>query len=149
MKHVCIMSEIETAREKFFAFLLRKTCTEKQALEFLEKLRISDDEISALMREAQEIGLVDDDAYALLFAQGHDSWGDAKIKFELSRRGINSESVNYALENITPELERAREIFDSLRKSCEDRKIRSRLISRGFSSRVINRILRNVSEIDY
>lgn len=86
------------------------------------------------MSEAEGMGLVDDLGYARLFADGHLSWGNAKISYELSLRGISRENVRLALEDIADERERAREIAEELRKSgLEERKIRARLRSKGFS----------------
>ena len=87
------------------------------------------------MNEAEETGLIDDLAYARLFADGHSSWGNAKISYELSLRGISSENVRLALEDIADESERAGQIAEELKKTgLDERKIKSRLISRGFSA---------------
>lgn len=140
---------MDELREKFFDFLLKKTYTEKQAQEFLNKLKIPDDKKDFLMREAQDMGLIDDEAYANLFAEGHESWGNAKISYELSQRGIQKENINIALENIPEEFERVKEIYDSLKNTYDDKKIQSRLLNRGFSLRAINKILKNKNDIDY
>ena len=126
------------AREKFFAYLLRKTSTRKQAQEYLRRMKLPE----SLMSEAEEAGLIDDGAYARLFADGHASWGNMKIEYELSLRGVSRENIRLALDDIADESERAREISESLRKSgIDDRKIKSRLISRGFTNRAVNEAL--------
>ena len=120
-------------RKIFFSRLLRKTSTRKQAEEFLLRLHLSEELHDSLMNEAEETGLIDDLGYARLFADGHSSWGNAKISHELSLRGVSRENIRAALEDIADESERAREIAENLRKSgLEERKIKSRLISRGF-----------------
>ena len=140
---------MDELREKFFDFLLKKTYTEKQAQTFLNKLKIPDDKKEFLMREAQDMGLIDDEAYATLFAEGHESWGNAKISYELSQRGIQKENINIALENIPQEYERVKEIYDSLKNIYDNKKIQSRLLNRGFSLRAINKILKNKNDIDF
>ena len=95
-----------------------------------------------LIDEAEDAGLIDDLGYARLFADGHVSWGNAKIAYELGVRGVSRENVRIALDEIDDEEERAREISESLRKSgLDERKIRARLISRGFSSRAVYEVL--------
>ena len=127
------------SREKFFAWLLRRPCTKKQAREYLHKMKFPE----PLMDEAVDAGLIDDEAYAKLFADGHTLWGNMKISYELSMRGVSREDINLALDEIADESERAREIADSLRESgIDDRRIKSRLISRGFTNRAVNEALR-------
>ncbi|MBQ3346766.1 MAG: RecX family transcriptional regulator [Synergistaceae bacterium] len=128
----------DDTREKFFAFLLRRPCTRKQAVEYLSRMKFPE----TLIDEAEDAGLIDDLGYARLFADGHVSWGNAKIAYELGVRGVSRENVRIALDEIDDEEERAREISESLRKSgLDERKIRARLISRGFSSRAVYEVL--------
>ena len=127
------------SRDKFFAYLLRKTSTKKQAREYLHRMKLPE----SLLDEATDAGLIDDLAYARLFADGHTSWGNAKISHELSTRGVSRENIRSALDDIADESDRAREISGSLRESgVEERKIKSRLISRGFTDRAVNEALR-------
>ncbi len=128
------------ARDKFFAWLLRKTSTRKQAREYLLRMKLP----LSLMDDAVDAGLVDDEAYARLFAEGHTSWGNAKISHELSVRGVSREDVGVALEEIADESERACELVAAWRKSgVEDRKIVSRLLSRGFTNKAVRSALSN------
>lgn len=95
------------------------------------------------MSEAEDAGLIDDSAYARLFAEGHTSWGNAKISYELSIRGVSRENIRLALDEIADESERAREISEGLRESgIDERKIAARLMSRGFTNRAVNEALR-------
>ncbi|MBQ6972610.1 MAG: RecX family transcriptional regulator [Synergistaceae bacterium] len=129
----------EDARGKFFAHLLRKTCTRQQAKEYLSCMKFPE----SLLNEAEDAGLVDDLAYARLFADGHASWGNAKISHELAMRGVSRENVRLALDEIADEADRAREIAEGLRRSgLEERKIRARLMSRGFSGRSVSEAVR-------
>ena len=125
-------------RNKFFAYLLRRPCTEKQAREYLRKMKFPEQ----LVDEAVYSGLIDDSAYARLFADGHSQWGNMKISYELSRRGVSRENILIALDDIADEAERAREIAGGWRESgIEDKKITARLMSRGFTSRAAREAL--------
>ena len=126
-------------REKFFSYLLRRPCTYKQAREYLRKMKFPEE----LLDEAQNLGLIDDLSFAKLFADGHLRWGNIKISYELSIRGVSRENIRIALDEIADESERAREISDGLRESgLDERKIKSRLISRGFTNRAVNEALK-------
>ena len=123
------------AREKFFAWLLRKTPTRKQAREYLLCMKLPE----SLLDSAVDAGLVDDEAYARLFAEGHTSWGNAKISRELSVRGVSQEDIRLAIDDIADEAERACELMDAWRnEDVEDRKIQARLLSRGFTNRAVS-----------
>ena len=129
-------------REKFFAFILKRPCTHKQANEYLSRMNINDDVIDSLMNEAESSGLIDDLTYAKLFAEGHSSWGNLKITYELSSRGISRENINIALDDIDDEVSRACELADSWKRMNVDaKKITARLMSRGFTSRAVRSAL--------
>ena len=137
------MSGYDEAREKFFSFLLRKTCTRKQAEEYLNRQKLPEGYYDAIMNEAEETGLIDDLTYAKLFAEGHLSWGNAKISHELGMRGVSRNDIETALDDTENEEKRAAELAEAWRKSgIEERKITARLISRGFA----NRAVRSVTE---
>ncbi len=120
-------------REKFFDFLLRKPSTQKQANEYLSRLKVPENYREVLMNEAENLGLIDDFAFARLFVDGHLTWGNAKISYELGARGVPREYIRAALDEADDEAERAAEIAEDLRRSgIDEKKIRSRLISRGF-----------------
>lgn len=129
------MSEL---REKFMNAMLRRATTRKQAREFLLKSRAGEEEIEALMSEAEGMGLIDDEAYARLFVEGHLQWGNLKIGHELSMRGVSREEIEIALDEAEAEEERARELAESWRRGgVEERKIGTRLAGRGFTSKAV------------
>ena len=129
-------------REKLFNYLLRRPSTKSQSYEFLKREKLSDSQINFLIREAKESGLIDDLAYSQLFIDGHLSWGNAKIFYELESRGVSSEIIDEALNYSQDEISRARDLAETWRISgLDDRKILTRLRSRGFSSRAVSAAL--------
>ena len=129
--------KFDELREKFFGELLRKPATRKQAYELLKKYGAGEF-AERLMREAEDSGLIDDAAYARLFADGHLQWGNLKIAHELSMRGVDSEDIAIALDEAEDEGKRACELAEFWQKSgIEDRKIQSRLLSRGFTNKAV------------
>ena len=126
--------EIEKFREKFFNFLLKKPCTSGGAAEYLSKHNLPEHLCDLLLNEAEKLNLIDDSAYAKLFIDGHLTWGNAKIIYELTTRGVSREEINEALDNSEDEISRASELADGWRKlGIDERKIINRLLSRGFS----------------
>ena len=131
-------------REKFFDFLLKKPCTSGQAAEYLSGLDLPEEIFDSLMDEATNMALIDDSAYAKLFADGHLSWGNAKIIYELSMRGVSRDEINEALDECEDERSRARVLAgDWLKIGLDDRKIMNRLLSRGFSRSSAVKAVRN------
>lgn len=123
----------ELLREKFMKFLLKRPCTKRQAVAFLE--RQGTEEIDDLLAEAEGMGLIDDEAYSRLYISGHLSWGNRKIAYELEARGVSREVIRDALDDSDGEEERASELAENLRRSgLDERKIASRLLGRGFSN---------------
>lgn len=137
-------NDYDELREKFFSFLLRRPCTHQQAYEYLSRQKMNEDVIASLMNEAEDTGLIDDLTFAKLFAEGHLSWGNLKIAYELGMRHVSRENINTALDEIDDEVSRACELADSWKNmNIDGKKITARLISRGFTSRAVRSALRD------
>ena len=133
--------EFAELREKFYKALTKKPMTTQQAQEFLGRRKVPGKVIDLLLHEAENIGLIDDFSYSKLFIEGHLHWGDAKILYELSARGVSRENINQALDESDSEPQRACELAQSWRDyGLDERKIAARLRSRGFTNRAINAI---------
>lgn len=131
-------------REKFFNFLLKKPCTLKQAEEFLCGLEISEEQKNILLNEAGDMGLADDLTYAKLFIEGHLTWGNMKIIYELSKRGVSRENINAALDDAEDEISRANKILKGWENSftpADSKKIINRLLNRGFSHKTARTVI--------
>lgn len=137
-------NDYDELREKFFAFLLKRPCTHQQACEYLSRQKMNEDVIDSLMNEAENNGLIDDLTFAKLFAEGHLSWGNLKIAYELGMRHVSRENINAALDEIDDEVSRACELADSWKNmNIDGKKITARLINRGFTSRAVRSALRD------
>ena len=123
--------------------MLKRPCTRKQAEDFLLRSKLPERYMNLLMAEVEDSGLIDDLTYAKLFIEGHLSWGNAKINYELNSRGVEREDIDAALNESQDEISRAIEIVESLRKSgLSELKMRTRLLQRGFSSKSVREALR-------
>jgi len=97
---------LEASREKALSMLERRAYTKK---EMVDKLcRVTDGDTARLAAEQlEDVGLIDDEAYALQFA--HDLIesrmpGPIRLRMELARRGIDDETADYAIEMAEAEL---------------------------------------------
>ncbi|MDO4786278.1 MAG: regulatory protein RecX [Fretibacterium sp.] len=126
--------------------LTRKPHTEREVLERLLERGLASEEAEGLLEEFRMLQLLDDTAYSRLFAEGHEGWGNDRIDYELSRRGVSREDIRTALSEVD-EQERARELVgDWLDRGMELKRIIGRLRARGFSGRTINSVTREDDE---
>lgn len=131
--------ELAELREKFYNALMKKPLTITQAREILSCTKANDEIIALLINEAENTGLLDDFAYSRLFIEGHLHWGNAKIFYELSAKGISRENISSALDESESESKRACELAENWRDyGLDDKKITARLRSRGFTNRAID-----------
>jgi regulatory protein len=116
-------------RKELFVRLRRKGC-ERSTTE-------------ALLNRYEELGLIDDRAYAILFVDGHPDWSVRRIRDELRSRGIPSDFILEAIEEADiDEEERAVRLAEGWRSvGIEPRKIEGRLFRRGFPGDVVYRAL--------
>ena len=67
-----------------------------------------------------------------------DLWGNNKILYELSSRGISRQNIQTALEESEDEDLRANKLFESFKQQgMDNKKITNRLLSRGFSHKAV------------
>lgn len=130
-------------RAYLYKLLSGRPCTRREIVERLALKGLNHDEAKALADEFCGIGLIDDEMYARLFAEGHESWGNDRIRYELRRRGVTDRMIALALED-GDELEKARPLVDAWRsQGLAWEKIAARLVRRGFSSRTLRGLEKN------
>ena len=130
-------------RDALCRFLLSRLYTEHEAGERLKKMGMGLREARAIIKDFRGMGLLDDVAYAQLFAEGHEDWGVARIRFVLDKRGISKERLDLALEEYEAKDEpKARRLAQNWREQgLEPLKIAARLSRRGFSNKTIGRVV--------
>ncbi|SMG21131.1 regulatory protein RecX [Dethiosulfovibrio salsuginis] len=96
-----------------------------------------------LLDRYEELGLIDDQVYAVLFVDSHPDWSIRRISDSLREKGVSRDFIAYALEEgEIDEDQRAAELVRGWRPSVEDRRIVGRLERRGFPRSVIFRAVR-------
>ena len=139
----------DTARNWLFRLLMRRSYTCHEAARRLKERGVDETEAAALLSEAQEMGLLDDAAYARLFAESHGAWSNKRIAYELGHRGVSDEDIQAVLEELADEEDRLQPFVASWRKSgLEERKIVARLYRKGFSGRAIRTVCQNLDDDD-
>lgn len=98
----------------------------------LRRAGVSDDECCSTLDDLADAGLQSDARFAEARARGlaAKNSGDALIRNDLRRHGIDAELIEGMLETLEPERERAARIFE--RRGGSDRALRY-LAARGFS----------------
>ena len=139
----------DDVRDWFFRLLVTRSCTSCEARRQLREREVDEDMTEALIAEAQEMGLLDDTAYARLFAESHGAWSNKRISYELGHRGVSDDDIQTGLEELTDEEERLQPFVDSWRKSgLEERKIIARLYRKGFGGRAIRAVCQGQDDFD-
>ena len=149
---------VEKAAEKAVSYINIKPRTGQQVKKYLKDKGYEEDIISEVVEQLKEYRYIDDMEFALLyFRYGFEKGrGVSRIRRELSEKGVSSEIIDIAyeeLEEIPDQLEMAMEIgrnvitgidlenmdFDAKRKL--QAKLGRRLMSRGFSSDVVYKVI--------
>lgn len=124
-------------RTYLYRLLSGRPYTRREVVERLARGGADRNEAVTLADEFCDIGLIDDETYARLFVEGHDSWGNDRIRYELRRRGVDDDTIASALSG-GDEYEKARPLVVSWSaQGLEWNKIAARLARRGFSSRTL------------
>ena len=139
----------EDHRLWLFGFLSGLPRTEQEVRNRLSTRGVEGEEREALIHEFRELNLLDDAAYARLFAEGHENWGCDRVAYELSRRGVSREHIASALEGRDEEPQ-ARTLAEGwTAEGFESRQVAARLRRRGFSAKTIGSVLRVRGEIPW
>lgn len=148
-------------RESAVRYLGVKPRTRKQVISYLQRKGFEEDEIIETANELEEYHYIDDFNYSVMyFEYGFEKGrGIARIKRELSEKGVDSEIIDEAyeeLENVPDQYDAASDIAAGILRGIdideleyeEKRKLQAkigrRLVSRGFSSDVVYKVINNL-----
>jgi regulatory protein len=89
--------------------LARREHSERSLRERLQRAGVAPDDAEAVVEELRHAGLVDDGRFAEVRARvlAEGGKGDAAIRFELERAGVDAAQIEVALGGLDPERERA------------------------------------------
>ncbi len=145
-----ISSDIEFYKAKSRAYnILSYRAHSKKELEEKIKRKTGISNPEKVVSKMEEIGLIDDKKYALEYASHlfkNKLYGIKRIAFELSKKGISKENINFAIENLDMnEYENIQKIVSkkNIQDEKEKKKTIANLIRRGYSWEKINSVLNN------
>lgn len=97
---------IDEAREKILMFCSYRDRCRKEVEDKLYEFGMEEADREKLSRELEELNIVDDKRFALLFTSGRSrikKWGKIKIRYSLKRYGISDSNIKNALDSIPEE----------------------------------------------
>lgn len=138
----------EGLKEKALKHLLYKMRSEKEMRLFLkEKHDAKVEEIEEIIAYLYSYNYLDDEKYAIAFIKDKLNFspiGRVKMRYELVQKGIESESIDFLLEDYYPfenEIAVAKKLLlKKGRMSYDESKNKRYLYSKGFSNTAINRV---------
>ncbi|MBE6905041.1 MAG: regulatory protein RecX [Ruminococcaceae bacterium] len=143
-------TELKKAKDKALTLLSYKEYTTHQLEDRLLR-HVQDDAAQQAVRRMEELGLLDDDDYAVRFARDlsqRKQFGILRIRQEMRRRGLSEEQISYAVSLLedNPE-EQVRELLEKKYPAAwEDEKVKRRafsaMVRMGYRTEDIRRVLR-------
>lgn len=138
----------EGLKEKALKHLLYKMRSEKEMRLFLkEKHDAQVEEIEEIIAYLYSYNYLDDEKYAIAFIKDKLNFspiGRVKMRYELVQKGIESESIDFLLEDYYPfenEIAVAKKLLSKKgRMSYDESKNKRYLYSKGFSNTAIDRV---------
>ncbi len=148
------MAESEKSRQHWEAILARLTATPRCRAGLERRLRdrgCPAETAQELLDRFEEIGLIDDKAYGLLFVDSHQDWGPLRLKGELRARGLAPEVIQQVLEEgEIGEWQRGALLVQRWQaQGLSEEKILGRLLRRGFSAGLCRDLLEMGWEKDF
>ncbi|MDY3868924.1 MAG: regulatory protein RecX [Pyramidobacter sp.] len=145
-----LFAESETVQwERVLLRLLASPRPRREAERRLREKNCPEETAQELLDRYEEVGLIDDRAYAVLFAEGKKNWGARRIRDELRFRGVSRDDIDAALEECCDdEEERAYRLLRQWERipGMTEQKLDGRLRRRGFSSSSVRRAFERLSE---
>ena len=145
-----LAGEVLTKRAKHRAmYLLLGQRRTKKELEDKLKRKLGEESAKIATEKMEKIGLLNDENYAREFAnhlQKNKMYAKKRIAYELSKKGINDETISEVLNNLEMDEDETLEKIVS-KKTIENEKDKRRLIAHlmrlGYSWSQINRFLKS------
>lgn len=143
-------TELKKAKNKALTLLSYKEYTSHQLEERLKR-HVESDAAQQAVERMEELGLVDDDDYAIRFARDlsrRKHYGVLRIRQEMRRRGLSDDQIEYAVSLLDADpVEQVRELLEKkYPMAWEDEKVKKRAFSammrRGYRADDVRHALR-------
>ena len=146
------------AREIVLTQLTAMPRSRSQLADKLREKEVSEDVIDVVLDRMEDIGLVDDEAYAAMLVRSKlASRGLARraLRQELKRKGINDDVATVALEQVDDDVEREQALvlarkkmvtMSRLDEPTQTRRLAGLLARKGYSGELVWSVIRQVQE---
>lgn len=144
----------DIARQIVLRQLTNSPKSRAQLEETLRKRRCPDDVAAAVLDRMEEVGLVDDRAYAAMLVRSQQAGrglATRALAHELRRKGVDDDTAQAALDDVDPhaEEERARQLvakkmrtMHGLDATVQTRRLAGMLARKGYGSELSMRVIR-------
>lgn len=137
LEEIISASDLRRAKEKAFSLLNYRDHSKKELFDKIKRTS-SEEAAEAALDRMEELGYINDQSYAVRLASDLFNiklYGPVKVKYELSRRGINNEYIEEALQNAPDMRDNIRKLLNGkLKKNLSDRKkLSAKLYALGYA----------------
>ena len=145
-------SERVRALDKALNFVTRSKKTEKQVKDYLYKKGYTEQTVESVIQKMSDYRFLDDGDYAESYARSYSKTkGKRLIEMELKVRGVSSEDMNKALENLGDQTESAEKLAEKYLKNKQiDKqtllKCYKYLLSKGFEYDVAKSAIERIGQ---
>jgi len=157
LKNCLFESQFGKAKAKAMDILSRKSVSSAMLCAELQKKDYDPAVISEVIREFEELGYIDDFNFAMLYLEYASSklWGEKKIRYELSQKGVSNHITEDALSSFS--LPGAAEVAQCIKQKypgedLKDFKVKQKIMrffaSRGFEFSLVEEAIRVAAEAD-
>lgn len=156
IKNLIMDAEYTKARDYAMSVLSRKAISSKALGDKLSEKGYADMVIPEVIRELEELGYIDDRAYAKMYMEycTEKLWGSRKIDFEMKNKGIPSDIIDELLSEYSEkDMTEAMSELIIAKYSCDDisniktkSKITRYFASRGFDFSKIDAAIKRAAE---
>ena len=155
LKNCLFESQFSKAKSKAMEILSRKPLSKQMLSDELQKKEYDEVVIAEVINEFESLGYLDDYNYAMLYIEYAASkiWGEKKIRYELSAKGVDSNTAEDAI--CASQLPGTEEIAELIKQKyagedTHDIKVKQRIFrffaSRGFDFSLVEKALKLIKD---
>lgn len=155
LKNCLFESQFSKAKSKAMEILSRKPLSKHMLADELQKKEYDEVVIAEVINEFESLGYLDDYSYAMLYIEYAASkiWGEKKIRYELSAKGVDPNTVEDAI--CASQLPGTEEIAELIKQKyagedTDDIKVKQRIFrffaGRGFDFSLVEKALKLIKD---
>lgn len=157
------MEQKQKAKNYVYFLLSRSAKTNKEIINKLKRKKYEENVIKEVVKEIEDLGLINDEKYALDFASDRLNFkksGSILIRKQLLQKGIDEKIIDDALKKVfnnvdefkvSLELGRKRiKLYKKIDRNIIARRLQGFLLRRGYSFDIVLKVIKNLlKDVDY